>query len=91
MRKPIIVAISLFAILLLAADSFAGLKRVPRRYNVTEFYGGLSEPVGSYDRIGPLDPFTDERGRVYDIDATDLYDNTWHAGLTLGQLRNRNM
>ncbi len=82
--RPTVVLLALvFAVSSLAE---AGIKRVARRWNVIETYGGYSSPFGSYHRIGATD-FRIESGHVFDIDADKVYDPTFHLGLTYGQLR----
>jgi len=74
--------------LIFAFSSFAeaGIKRVAKRWNVIETYGGYSSPIGSYHTIGTID-FVNASGIIIDIDADLVYDPTFHLGITYGQLR----
>ena len=82
--RPTVVLLALvFAVSSLAE---AGIKRVTRRWNVIETYGGYSSPIGSYHTIGTID-FVNNSGLLVDIDADRVYDPTFHLGITYGQLR----
>ena len=82
--RPTVVLLALvFAVSSLAE---AGIKRVARRYNVIETYGGYSTPIGSYSKVGIIDLWNSNRVLV-DVDANRVYDPTFHLGITYGQLR----
>ncbi len=79
---------TLVAVLLFAAVSVseAAIKKVARRYNVLEVYGGYSTPLGKYGQIGELD-FVNSRGLYVNIDADWVYEPTFHIGFSYGQIR----
>ncbi len=82
--RPAVVLLALvFAI---SSFSEAAIRRVAKRWNVIETYGGYSSPIGSYNRIGTID-FVNNIGIIVDIGANRVYDPTFHLGITYGQLR----
>jgi len=82
--RPAVVLLALvFAI---SSFSEAAIRRVAKRWNVIETYGGYSSPIGSYHTIGTID-FENGSGILVDIDADRVYDPTFHLGITYGQLR----
>ncbi len=83
--------IATIAILILTASQVAALGRVARRYNVIDFYGGTSSPVGKYDGLAGFVDFYDADDRPTDVDGDVLYDPTFHLGFNYGQLRNDKM
>jgi len=82
--RPLVLMLTL--VLAVGSLSEARIKRVARRYNVIDLYGGYSTPIGSYHTIGTID-FVNARGVIVDIDANRVYDPTFHLGFTYGQLR----
>ena len=83
--------IATIVILILMTSQAAALGRVARRYNVIDFYGGTSSPVGKYDGLAGFVDFTDADDRPADVDGDVLYDPTFHLGINYGQLRNNRM
>ncbi len=78
------------AILILTASQAVALGRVARRFNVIDFYGGTSSPVGKYESLADfVDFYIDDRPT--DVDGDVLYDPTFHLGFNYGQLRNDRM
>ena len=65
--------------------------RVARRYNVIDFYGGSSSPVGKYDGLAGFVDFMDEQRQLVEVDGDKVYDPTYQLGLSYGQLRNNQM
>lgn len=88
MSRALSYLLILVGLIIIAAGTLeAGIVKVAKRYNVVDFYGGFSSPVGSYDGIGILD-FYDETGRLRELDAGDVYDQSFHLGFSYGQVRN---
>ncbi len=83
--------IATIVILILTASQVVALGRVARRYNVMDFYGGTSSPVGKYESLADFVDFSDADGRPTDVDGDVLYDPTFHLGFNYGQLRNDRM
>ncbi|MEA3296772.1 MAG: hypothetical protein U9R56_02775, partial [candidate division Zixibacteria bacterium] len=86
-----IIVLLLLGVLTVSEIAEAGLRKVPRRYYVVDFFGGYSKPMGNYDAIGGLVDFRDDQNNPVNIQAGDLYDPTVHFGLRYGQIRNRRM
>ena len=83
-KGRIAVILTIAAVLALSSLAGAAMKKVGKRYNVFEAYGGLSEPIGKYEGVGVLD-FTYD-GRTYKLDADQVYESTYHFGFNFGQL-----
>lgn len=81
----------LFGIFTVGEIAEAGLRKVPRRYYVIDFLGGYSKPVGEYNGIGGLVDLRDNQQKPIDVNASDLYDPSFHFALNYGQIRNRRM
>ena len=75
----------------IAGTTNAGLVKVPKRYNVIDFIGGYSLPVGKYDGLAGFVDFENQAGRPVDIDADRLYDPSYHFGFNYGQIRNNHI
>ncbi len=81
--RPTVVLLALvFAVSSLAE---ARIKRVARRYNVIDFYGGYAIPRGEYDAMGNL-PFTDQFGNPINLSANEWLDETYFLGFDYGTL-----
>lgn len=73
--------LTLFFILLAAPESDGAIRKVAKRYNFVTLYGGYSNPYGSYDGL------TWEKFYGFkDIDADEIYDNSFHFGLQYGAI-----
>ena len=81
--RPTVVLLAL----VFAVSSFAeaGIKRVARRWNVIDFYGGYARPHGEYGAMGDL-PFTDQSGHPINLRADEWLDETYFLGFDYGTL-----
>jgi hypothetical protein len=81
--RPTVVLLALvFAV---SSLSEAAIRRVARRYNVIDFYGGYAIPHGEYDAMGDL-PFTDQSGHPINLGADEWLDETYFLGFDYGTL-----
>ncbi len=89
MKKIILIGLLLGLIsLTLVPSSDAAIRRVPARYNMVSFFGGYASPYGEYDEIGPL-PLTDVEGNRVEVDADQLFEDSWHLGFQYGAFWNQ--
>ena len=86
LRKTVPVWMGLLLLVIGSSVSEGAIRRVAKRLNVLEFYGGYSQPFGNYHTIGSID-FVNNIGLLTDIDADRVYDPTVHFGINYGQLR----
>ena len=81
--------------LIIAAGSIvtsdAAIVKVAKRLQVLEFYGGYSQPLGSYDRINNIPFYSQALNQLVELDAEDVYDPTYCFGFNYGQLRNNHI
>ena len=70
---------------LLPIENVNAITRAARTVNFVEFYGGSSMPTGTYTGLPDYDFIIN--GSLVDVDAEDVYDNSFHFGLGYGQLR----
>jgi len=82
-RPAVLLLALVFAI---SSFSEAAIRRVAKRWNVIETYGGYSTPIGSYSKVGVIDLWNSDHVLV-DVDANRVYDPTFHLGINYGQLR----
>lgn len=73
------------ALALLSVENVSAITRTTRTLNFVEFYAGSSMPQGTYTGLPDYDFIIN--GSLVDIDAKDVYDNSFHLGLGYGQLR----
>jgi len=74
----------LIAVLLIAPSAFS-VSKIARSMNFVDFYVGSSSPVGQRDGLPDVE-FSDYVAKS-EINSDDIYKNTFHVGLSLGQLR----
>jgi hypothetical protein len=65
--------------------------RVARRYNVINFFGCSSSPVGKYDGLVGFVDFINTQGHLVKVDGDKIYDPTYQLGFSYGQIRNNQM
>ena len=70
---------------LLSVENVSAITRTTRTLNFVEFYAGSSMPQGTYTGLPDFNFIINNR--LVDVDAEDVYDNTFHLGLGYGQLR----
>jgi len=70
---------------LLSVENVSAITRTARTFNFVEFYAGSSMPQGTYTGLPDFNFIINNR--LVDVDAEDVYDNTFHLGLGYGQLR----
>ena len=70
---------------LLPIENVSAITRAARTLNFVEFYGGGSMPTGTYTGLPDFNFLIN--GRLVNVDAEDVYDNTFHFGFGYGQLR----
>ncbi len=93
MNKSIRIFVILLVLVFVSASSVSAFSKVAARFNVVEFYGSSSQPIGSVDRIGiGLQGFVfeDDFFQSFDIDAEDVYENSTQIGVSYGRLINDN-
>ncbi|MCH8027358.1 MAG: hypothetical protein IID63_04465 [candidate division Zixibacteria bacterium] len=73
------------ALALLPIENVSAITRTTRTLNFVEFYAGSSMPQGTYTGLPDYDFIIN--GSLVDVDAKDVYDNSYHFGLSYGQLR----
>jgi len=73
------------ALVLLSVANVSAITRTTRTLNFVEFYAGSSMPQGTYTGLPDFNFIINNR--LVDVDAEDVYDNTFHLGLGYGQLR----
>lgn len=73
---------------MLASPVNGEIIRVARRYNVINFFGGSSTPVGKYDNLAGFGYITAAHEQV---DGDQVYDPTYQLGFSYGQVRNNQM
>jgi hypothetical protein len=79
-----LVAPTLIVFLVTWLPTEARIERVAKKFNIVEFYGGYSHPIGNYHIIGNEN--FESGGRIIDLEASKVYDPTFHFGLAYGQL-----
>lgn len=91
MKKALIVSIVAICMVISTADiSSARIARVEKAFNFLEFYVSGSMPVGEYERIGVGDyeiPFYNSQGRLFDLDADEVYKDAVSFGVKYGRLQ----
>ena len=80
--KPMLPMLIVFLATCLPTE--ARIERVAKKFNIVEFYGGYSHPIGNYHMIGSQN--FESNGGVVDLEASQVYDPTFHFGLAYGQL-----
>jgi hypothetical protein len=80
--KPMLPTFIVFFVTWLPTE--ARIQRVPKKFTIVEFYGGYSHPIGNYHIIGNEN--FESGGRIIDLEASKVYDPTFHFGLSYGQL-----
>ena len=70
---------------LLSIENVSAITRTTRTLNFVEFYAGSSMPHGTYTGLPDFNFLINNR--PVDVDAEDIYDNSFHFGLGYGQLR----
>ncbi|MEE8404865.1 MAG: hypothetical protein V3S17_05700 [candidate division Zixibacteria bacterium] len=70
---------------LLPIENVSAITRTARTFSFVEFYAGSSMPQGTYNGLPDYNFIIN--GRLVDVDAEDVYDNSYHFGLGYGQLR----
>ena len=73
------------ALALLPIENVSAITRTTRTLNFVEFYAGSSMPQGTYTGLPDYNFIIN--GSLVDVDAKDVYDNSFHFGLSYGQLR----
>ena len=73
------------ALALLPIENVSAITRTTRTLNFVEFYAGSSMPQGAYTGLPDYDFIIN--GSLVNVDAKDVYDNSYHFGLAYGQLR----
>ena len=73
------------ALALLSVENVSAITRTTRTLNFVEFYAGSSMPQGTYTGLPDFNFIINNR--LVDVDAGDVYDNSFHLGLGYGQLR----
>ncbi len=73
------------ALALLPLENVSAITRTTRTLNFVEFYAGSSMPQGTYTGLPDYNFIIN--GSLVDVDAKDVYDNSFHFGLSYGQLR----
>ena len=73
------------ALALLPIENVSAITRTTRTLNFVEFYAGSSMPQGTYTGLPDFNFIINNR--LVDVDAGDVYDNSFHLGLGYGQLR----
>ncbi len=81
--RPTVVLLAL--VFAAGSPSEAAIKRVAKRYNVIDFYGGYARPHGDYKRMGDL-PFTDQSGYPIELSADEWLDDTYFFGFDYGRV-----
>ena len=72
-------------LVLLSVENVSAITRTTRTLNFVEFYAGSSMPQGTYTGLPDYNFIIN--GSLVDVDAKDVYDNSFHFGLSYGQLR----
>ena len=73
------------ALALLSVENVSAITRTTRTLNFVEFYAGSSMPQGTYTGLPDYDFIIN--GSLVDVDAKDVYDNSYHFGLGYDRLR----
>ena len=73
------------ALALLPIENVNAITRTTRTFNFVEFYAGSSMPQGTYTGLPDFDFIIN--GSLVDVDAEDVYDNSFHLGFGYGRLR----
>jgi len=74
-----------FLILISPSHDVFAVSKVARSLNVLEFFGGGSIPTGTRDGLPDYEFIINNRSQ--DVDAKDIYNNSFHFGIDYGQLR----
>ena len=73
------------ALALLSVENVSAITRTTRTLNFVEFYAGSSMPQDTYTGLPDFNFIINNR--LVDVDAGDVYDNSFHLGLGYGHLR----
>lgn len=84
--KRLLVILMAGAVLITATSADAALKKVARRYNVIETFGGYFTPIGSISGVGSL-----SFGSGVEYDADQVLGGSGSFGLSIGQVRNNHL
>ncbi len=72
-------------ILISTASDAIAVSKVARSFNFVDFFAGSSRPVGNRDGLPDFDFVNNSR--MVKVNSEDIYGNTFHLGITYGQLR----
>ena len=75
-------------IILVSSSSFA-VSKTSRLTNFVDFYVGSSSPTGFRDGLPDVEFF--DNNRNVEVESDKIYDNTFHLGLSYGQLTSKHL
>lgn len=80
----------LLVVFCLSTSQVFAISKVAKKYNFLEFSVGFSQPVGTFDKIGAGGyqiNFINDSGRLFKLDAAEVYDASYHFGINYGQIQ----